>query len=340
MVSADPPQLNGSGSAVPLLDRPELARRFRSGELSWDKVKAATRLAEHEEEHDVADEASASSVAALNRRARESRRAHASVDHRDRYLKWWWDDRRPLLHLEGVLPDDQGVVVAKALDLLTQDRLPDPHYRDDKQIYEPYEARCADALYRMASEALGADRRADAATVVMHVDVRDLAASRGTGMIDDRPVLPETALRFACDARIEANIEDSGVTIGVGRVTRSIPPWLRRKMHQRDRGCVFPGCERTRWVHRHHIRHWAHGGPTDLDNLITLCPFHHRLIHEGGWSIEGDPNDRITWMRPDGTPYAPLGPERRSPSARRAMVERAASWETFRIRGSTAIDSS
>ena len=319
---------------------PQLARRFRSGELSWDKVKAATRLAEDDPGADIAGEAASATVAELSRRVRASRRSSASEERRDRYVSWWWDDTRPLLHLEGVLPDDQGVVVAKALDLLAHDRLPDPHHENDTAIYETYEAGCADALYRMASQALGSDRRADTATVVMRVDALDLTTSAATATVEDRPVLPETALRFACDARIEAHIDSAGATIGVGRRTRSVPGWLRRKIHARDGGCVFPGCGRTRWVHRHHIEHWAHGGPTDLGNLVTLCRFHHHLIHEGGCAIHGDPNQAITWIRPNGTRYEPHPVPSFTPRTRRQSAEQARAWEAFRIRSSAHDDTS
>jgi len=84
-----------------------------------------------------------------------------------------------------------------------------------------------------------------------------------------------------------------------------IPPGLNRQIRRRDRGCRFPGCERTRWVHAHHLVHWASGGPTDLDNLATLCGYHHRLVHEAGWKIEGSPNGELIFIRPDGRPYQP-----------------------------------
>ena len=67
----------------------------------------------------------------------------------------------------------------------------------------------------------------------------------------------------------------------------------------------IPGCERARWVHAHHLVHWANGGPTDLDNLATLCGYHHRLVHDGGWRIEGSPNGDLIFIRPDGRPYQP-----------------------------------
>ena len=123
---------------------------------------------------------------------------------------------------------------------------------------------------------------------------------------DGTPLLAETARRLVCDARLQVSIEDGEHSIlGVGRTTRTIPPWLARILRKRDQGCRYPGCGHTRWVHFHHLIHWAHGGPTDLDNLISLCPFHHRLVHEDGWRISGDPNDEVTWIRPGGSPFVP-----------------------------------
>ena len=70
----------------------------------------------------------------------------------------------------------------------------------------------------------------------------------------------------------------SGLAVQTTGATSPFTPV--RQIRHRDRGCRFPGCERTRWTHSHHRIHWAQGGPTDLDNLITLCPHHHRLAHE------------------------------------------------------------
>ena len=324
-----------------LRDLPEIHNKFRTGELSWDKVKAATRLATADTDSAVADMATSATASQLAREARRVRRDRVGDAHRDRYLKWWWDDTRPVLHIEGRLPDAQGVVVAKALDLITQERLPDPHFEDADHIWEHYEARCADALYRMASQALGADSAPDKATVIVRVDAADLAAGVGYGSVPEGPVLvPDTVLRFACDARIQAVVagKDSP-PVGIGRVSRSIPPWLRRQILDRDGGCVFPGCERIRWVHIHHIKHWAHGGPTDLDNLVALCGFHHRLLHEDRWKISGDPNTGITWLRPNGTPHTPKPPTW-TPSYRRSISEDAKPWLAFRVRGTARDDTS
>jgi hypothetical protein len=121
----------------------------------------------------------------------------------------------------------------------------------------------------------------------------------------------DTALRLACDASLIRLVEDrDGTPLDVGRKTRTIGPALRRALRARDGGCRFPGCPETRFVEGHHLRHWAHGGPTSLGNLTELCRFHHRLLHEGGYRIEGTA-PHLSFLRPDGTPIErppPPGP--------------------------------
>jgi hypothetical protein len=76
-----------------------------------------------------------------------------------------------------------------------------------------------------------------------------------------------------------------GEPLDVGRRTRSIPTSLRRALNSRDQGCVFPGCTHKRYVDGHHIHHWSEGGETRLSNLVSLCRFHHRAVHEGGITV-------------------------------------------------------
>ncbi|MDA0250559.1 MAG: HNH endonuclease signature motif containing protein, partial [Actinobacteria bacterium] len=66
---------------------------------------------------------------------------------------------------------------------------------------------------------------------------------------------------------------------------------LRRALEHRDRACVVPGCGATRGLHAHHIRHWEDGGATELDNLVLVCPYHHRLHHRGGITVTGTAPD-------------------------------------------------
>jgi hypothetical protein len=104
---------------------------------------------------------------------------------------------------------------------------------------------------------------------------------------DGTPVPAETLRRLACDAATVAVLgATDGSPLDVGRRARTVPPQLRRALWGRDRGCRFPGCGRRLFVHAHHIRHWAHGGNTSLDNTLLLCSAHHRLVHEGGFSVD------------------------------------------------------
>jgi hypothetical protein len=112
------------------------------------------------------------------------------------------------------------------------------------------------------------------------------------------PIHPEIARRIACDAvrtvvTVAATPDDSSwilgapaVPLSVGRATRTIPSSIRTALVVRDEGCRFPGCDRPpAWTDGHHIIHWADGGPTELDNLVSLCRSHHRQVHEEGWRI-------------------------------------------------------
>jgi len=88
--------------------------------------------------------------------------------------------------------------------------------------------------------------------------------------------------------------------LDVGRRRRTIPPAIRRALEVRDRGCRFPGCG-LRFTDAHHVVHWADGGETSLKNTVLLCRHHHRLVHEGGWSIESWGKGRRVFRDPRGS---------------------------------------
>src|SRR6185503_12840451 len=86
----------------------------------------------------------------------------------------------------------------------------------------------------------------------------------------------------------------------VGRKTRSVPPALQRALNSRDQGCCFPGCTHKKYTDAHHIKHWAHGGETKLSNLVTLCRFHHRKVHEGQVIVQVLDDGAIRFVQPNG----------------------------------------
>ena len=157
---------------------------------------------------------------------------------------------------------------------------------------------------------------------VLHATLSDLAATSITDGTGTQPLLgprlefgpalhTETARRLACDTGLVLQLHQErstsadsgrhqpaawraawswassrrGRTIDVGRRTRRPNASLLRALWDRDEGCVFPGCSRRRYLHGHHIVHWADGGPTNLDNMVLLCGQHHRCLHEGGFTL-------------------------------------------------------
>ena len=119
-----------------------------------------------------------------------------------------------------------------------------------------------------------------------------------------------TARRLACDATLVAVVEDrAGTVTAVSGKARTVPGRLRRALRARDGGCRFPGCPNRAWLDAHHVRHWADGGPTRLDNLALQCSRHHHLLHQPGWHAKllpdatletTDPNGRTRTSRPPG----------------------------------------
>ena len=126
-------------------------------------------------------------------------------------------------------------------------------------------------------------------TVVVHVDV-----AQRVGALHLGPLLTEAERQYlTCDATCEVWFERGGEVIGAGRTTRVINRRLRRALEHRHPMCAVPGCGATRGLHAHHIVHWEDGGPTELVNLVLVCPYHHRLHHRGVITITGPAEDLI-----------------------------------------------
>jgi hypothetical protein len=106
---------------------------------------------------------------------------------------------------------------------------------------------------------------------------------------------------IACTATLSWMLHDhNGTLLDVGRRRRRPSAAQRRAARERDHcRCRFPGCE-SRRVDLHHIRYWINGGRTDLINLISLCPYHHRLVHDRGYLITARPDGTFTFTSPAG----------------------------------------
>jgi hypothetical protein len=218
-----------------------------------------------------------------------------------RFLDWWYLDDGRRLGLEAELPAAEGAVVARTIEGLASTIPAMPGGED--ACYAP--VRRADALVALCSSAIASDPDPDRATVVIHAELDALVSGdrrceiEGGGMIH-----PETARRLLCTARLQGMIEDRGGNpVRLGRHLREPPGLDDAPASVPGSGVPVPGVRARRFTKAHHIRWWEHGGPTDLDNLLLVCTFHHKLVHEHGWAVRRHEDGTVRWFRPDGGRY-------------------------------------
>ncbi len=285
---------------------PLTAAALESGALSLDKVVELARFLTPPDEKKLIKWAQRVTTASVRARADyETARALDEVerDRTERTFQWWQSDGG--YNVGGFLPTDQGVALIKAVDELAHE-LPKSPERSEDPTEWTIDQRRADALVLLATGARS-DSGAPKATVVLHTQLEELAGDERSPATEGGAALhPETARRLSCDAKLQVVLEGRDrKPLGIGRKSQITPEWLRRQVFHRDGNqCTFPGCESKRFLSPHHIQHWSRQGPTDLDNLITICSFHHTLLHEHRWSVTLT-NDGPAWFRPSGRRYVP-----------------------------------
>ncbi len=301
---------------------PRLAEALACGELSYSKVRALTRVATPETEERLLGVGRAGTAEHVERIVRGWRRVDRDAEaresaarHRSRALHVYRDDAGMVV-VRGRLEPEVGELLVQAL-TAARESLYQRSYRtlgDAEPGEVPMDAptmeqQQADALALVAETALhhGIDPGApgERYQVVVHVDAPALADPDAPGqsvLENGEHVSAETSQRLACDAsRVMMQHARDGRVVEVAARTRTIPPAIRRALHNRDHGCRFPGCT-ARFGEGHHIQHWAQGGPTTLSNLAMLCRRHHRAVHEEGYQVEQEPDGKLRFSRPDGEP--------------------------------------
>jgi hypothetical protein len=305
---------------------PHLDDALRRGVVSYAKVRAMTRIATPETEAKLLDMALHATGAQLERIVRGVRHVRqenagdaGAPEASARFVR-----AQPTTHgtvrLEAELLPDEAALVLLALenarhalraraapprsDATATSREPLPG-RDPAGLAQPTRA---DALVAVAESFLAHGEAAgtggDRTQLFVHL-ARSALAPDGVlaGTLDDGThVSAETFRRLACDSGlVPVALDETGAPLDVGRRTRSIPPAIRRALWLRDKGCRFPGCRNTLYVHGHHIQSWLHGGETKLQNLVLLCAAHHRSVHEDGWQIDRDAStDKLRFRAPEG----------------------------------------
>ena len=300
---------------------PAIDEAMRVGKLSYAKVRALTRVATPDTEAKLLEVAVVATGAQLERLCRGYRRALAPDEElatEERSVR-----RRDLpggmVKLEIVLAPDEADVVLRALDRAREkaqgetDASAETPKRHDSEPDVSAETSApgstwpsrADGMVALAESFLAGNpatgNGGERFQVMVHVDQDPLASDgvKSATLDDGTRVSAETFKRIACDCGVVA-VAGDGADLNIGRRARSIPPAIRRALALRDRGCCFPGCTPTRFLHGHHIQHWLHGGETSVTNLALLCTFHHHLVHEGGWAVARGEDGELAFTAPNG----------------------------------------
>lgn len=307
-----------------LASLPETSAEMEKGRLSWSKVRALTRIATAENEGrwlEFARHATASQVERLVRAQRSAEAAVAALDGREseladrRYLRVRVDEDG-MYELRGRLLPEVGALLMQALDAAV----------DELHRAEPAPSGPPATQGERRHDALEAwleDRTEADVQVVVHT----VAGSDGVLTTEDGAHVPAaTSGRLSCDAetvRVTRGLD--GSILDLGRRRRTVDWRLRKALDVRDGGCRFPGCG-SRYTQAHHAIPWSEGGKTALDNLILLCRFHHRTVHEGGWTVKMGPAGAARFRDPAGRAVPAVPPLREDVKAPRTADSGLAEW--------------
>jgi hypothetical protein len=294
---------------------PGISAAFEHGRISYSKVRAMTRVATPDNEGvllQIALHGTATHVERAVRGYRKAKRLEAlqleNRCHDLRGLSWHLDDGGFWV-LKGRFTSEQGALIQAALESMMEEL-----FRESQDVpagtptpdvtprSEPVAQRRADALVRLAERSTR--NAGERCCVHVHTDVETLMQD-GSGseaeLEGQDTISAETTRRLACDAAVIKWLDgNDGEPLAIGRRSRSIPPAIRRALQRRDGGCRFPGCTCSRFVDAHHVRHWADGGETSMDNLVLLCRRHHRMVHEGGFRVAARAGGRFEFSDQSG----------------------------------------
>ena len=295
---------NLSGGAA--MERVEIARQleklpqteaaFANGDLGFQHVAVLARTSEHVGAAAVRkDEASllrsartmdpgqfmtvaknfehrvdAAGALAETNRAYERRYLHIS------------EPKDGLVRLDGMLDAEGGATLRTALQ---------PFMKPVKDDSRSYGQRSVDALMEVCRQGSGSKRDGSGPRpqLIIRASLDTLAGIEGApaGELEGGGTVPaETVQRYACDGALSRITGQNELDHELNHASRTLPAPTRRALESRDRHCVWPGCGRPlSWCDGHHLVWWTRGGETALPNLALLCRPHHRLVHEGGWSL-------------------------------------------------------
>lgn len=290
-------------------DQAGLESALRGGEASFDRVVATASLVAAGADQGRVELAAGLDIPGIRRLASMHRRMAKSDEQSvfaERFLSMQPTLDHSSFRLWGQLPGADGQLVQQALldrgDLFPA--LPDASSN-------PLGQRNADALVSIAQDSLtgtsGEETGASGPVLSVFTDGSLAAPSDGeAGSVTSGGVKvgAATVEEIFCGGSVEHTVIFDGRPLAVGRSARQIPPRLRRFVLFRDGGCCADGCTSRYRLQPHHRIPWSEGGPTDPENLVSLCWFHHHVVvHQMAHVIRpSSPSDRLRFNPPGHDP--------------------------------------
>ncbi len=283
-------------TATRLAEAPDVAEELASGLLSFDRAEQVARLPEQKRaDHGGLDISQLRRLVAHHRRLSPRRERWAAGNG---FLNFSPDSDGLATNLWGSLPGLDARLVEKAIDQRADEVVTDTGLGVAQRRAVALVAICQDSLYggQPSSDGVPVD-------VGVIVDARTAAATKGeTGVaVITGPRLGRRALEeIMCDGTLEVfGISETGTPLTLGRKQRTVTRRQRRLILERDGGCTVEGCSSRYRLEVHHVIPWSAGGPTDEDNLITLCWYHHHIaVHREGLHVQRLGTSRVRLKRP------------------------------------------
>jgi len=203
-----------------------------------------------------------------------------------------WVESGDLSEYQLVMTPEQAATLEAAIGPLST---PAPNPQTGERDHRPAGQRRVEALTQVCRRSAGLDadtkgsEGAAGSAAALHVTIAlaDLEARTGAGEVLGSTATgvllsPQVLRRVACDAALVPHVlGTAGEDLDLGRVVRLFTRAQRRRLWRRDRTCTYPGCAApASWCRAHHVRHWADGGLSDIDNAALLCERHHSVVHQ------------------------------------------------------------
>ena len=284
-----------------LKDLPQTQDALRKGELSSSQLNQIGPAATPENEGRLLDSAKNEDARGLRkvcdtekRKARseeDERRRHERI-RKDRHYKSWTDHEGAYCY-SGRTTADEGARIDAAIAAQAD--------REFKAAYAEGRRETAGAYRSDAFLALVTGGGATVKTeVVIRVAATRLGGGEGICETEAGPVPVDVAIGAILAGAFTKIVLTDGVDVfKVSHLDRYIPAELATAIIERDGGhCVRPGCSSTHRLQTHHyVTDYAKLGPTEYDNLATLCAKDHRLVTNKGHVLTGKPG-AWQWIEP------------------------------------------